>query len=217
MKLYKILMGLHKSIFINFKYLKFKDAIKLPILVSNRTKFLKLNGQIIINEPIKTGMIQIGLTGSGTHSYYPTILEINGKIVFENRVRIGGGCNIVTVNNSSILKFGDNVSITGGSTIISREYIELGKNTLISWDTQIMDTDFHNIYIEDKLINDDEQIIIGEHVWIGSRCNILKGSRIGCNNIIASGSNITSNIKGENQIITGTPIKVLKKDISWKA
>lgn len=56
-KKFQILIGLPKSIYINFKYFKFMDAIKLPILVLCRNKFLKLKGKISIeNEKIKTGM-----------------------------------------------------------------------------------------------------------------------------------------------------------------
>jgi acetyltransferase-like isoleucine patch superfamily enzyme len=214
-KLSTVILGIPKSIIINFRYFPAKQAIKLPILVSFRTKFCSLKGTIKINTPIKTGMIKIGLDGSGTLSYQPTVLELNGNIICEGRLNIGGGSQIVTVNKDSELIFGNNVSLTGGIKLISRKSIFIGSNSIISWDTQIMDTDLHGIYQNEKLLNEDRGVVIGDNVWIGSRCNILKGCKIADNNVIASGSNIYSHVEGHNQVVSGSPIKVLKSDVSW--
>lgn len=49
-----------KTIYFNLKYLPFKQAVKLPILVSNKVYLKSLLGKIIIECPISTGLIQIG-------------------------------------------------------------------------------------------------------------------------------------------------------------
>lgn len=211
----KLLLGLPKSLYINFRYFNIKDAIKLPIIVSYKTKFLKLSGSIEIKGKIKPGMIKIGLEGSGTCSCYPTILELNGHTIFEGVANIGGDCKIVTVSRESVLYIGNNVNITGGTLIISRKKVDIGKRSLISWDCQIMDTDFHEIKINSNQINKDKGITIGSNVWIGSKCNILKGVTIGNNNVIASGAIINKNVDFENCVVTGSPIKVLRKNIEW--
>lgn len=58
-----LILGLPKSIFLSLKYFKLKDAIKLPILVSHRTKILVAKGRIVSNVPIKTGLLKIGING----------------------------------------------------------------------------------------------------------------------------------------------------------
>lgn len=213
-KILLAVLGLPKSIYINLKYFEFKDAIKLPIIVSYRTKFLKLKGSIKIKGKIKTGMIRIGICGSGTASYIPTILELyNGEIIFDEHAYIGGGCQIC---NSGKMEIGNNVSFTGECHIICKKHIAIGSNSMISWNTQIMDTDSHFIYEDNNIINADDEIIIGNKVWISSNTNILKGTVIGNNNIVASGSIITNKFYENNCILTGMPIKVLKRNIKWE-
>lgn len=213
--LVKILFGMPKSLFLNFKYLPIKDAIKLPILVSYNTKLLKLKGEIIINGEIKPGMIKIGIGGSGTAAHLPTAIEIyKGQIIFNGRMGIGGGCQIC---NSGKLELGENVSFVAECHIICRKHVKIGSNSTISWHTQIMDSDSHNIINKDsKVINENDEIIIGENVWVASKVNILKGASIPSNNIIASGATITKKIDEKNCILTGMPVKVLKRNVSWE-
>lgn len=86
----------------------------------------------------------------------------------------------------------------------------------MSWDNLIMDIDFHKIRNENnQVINPDKEIIIGEHVWIGSRCTILKGAVVKKGNVIAANSVITGKNDFQNSIIGGYPIKIIKGNISW--
>lgn len=55
------------SIYFNFRYLPFKQAIKLPIWI-NKPHLHAMKGKIIIDAPfVKTGMIHLG--GFGGHMY----------------------------------------------------------------------------------------------------------------------------------------------------
>ena len=46
-----------------------------------------------------------------------------------------------------------------------------------------MDSDFHDYYIDDKLVENTKEISIGDNVWIGNNVIILKGVNIGdCKN-----------------------------------
>ena len=52
-------------------------------------------------------------------------------------------------------------------------------------------------------------IVIGDDVWIGARCQILKGVHIGARSIIAAGSVVTKDIPSDC-IAGGNPAKVLR-------
>jgi acetyltransferase-like isoleucine patch superfamily enzyme len=79
-----------------------------------------------------------------------------------------------------------------------------------------MDTDFHKILDKsNKIINEDKEITIGNKVWIGCRCTILKGASIKDNIVIGANSFISGIFNGSNQIIAGNPPKILKNDIDW--
>ena len=55
----QVLLGIPKSILFNLHYFGFR-GIKLPVLVSSKTKMRKMKGSILINAPYKTGMIKLG-------------------------------------------------------------------------------------------------------------------------------------------------------------
>lgn len=211
-----IILGLAKTIYINFKYFKFKDAIKLPILLSNKVKINSLNGKIIINNKVKTGMIKIGFGNIGLfdRNKSRTILEIKGKVIFEGNASIGHGSKII-VGKCGEVTFGDKFIIMAESSIVCFKNIEFGDGCLISWENLIMDTDFHKIYKDNKIINKDEKIIIGNNVWIGCRCTILKGSKVFDNSVIAANSVVTKKFNENNIIIGGNPAQIINSDIFW--
>lgn len=95
--------------------------------------------------------------------------------------------------------------------------ITIGDECIISWNTQIIDSDFHHVFSEGKIINDDAEIIIGNHVWIASHVIILKGTTIpeGC--VVACGSMLKGRIMcNANSLISGFPVKILRNNIMWK-
>ena len=59
-KLIKYVVGLPKSIYVNFRLCKFSDAIKLPIIVSSRTKLYSLTGGVSFDK-IKQDVFALGL------------------------------------------------------------------------------------------------------------------------------------------------------------
>ncbi|MDN3584450.1 acyltransferase [Mucilaginibacter flavus] len=189
----------------------------MPILISRNFFLYKMKGAITIDAPVKTGMIQIGYARIGVSDFERTrgILEVYGDIVFKGRAFIMHGSKIIVSKNAELI-FGDDFSASAEVTIIAEKRIVIGNGTGISWQTQIMDTDFH--YIADEngvVINEPTEIIIGNKVWIGCRCNILKGSLIPDGCVVGSGSLITKKLSGENNIFGGNPTRILKSNITW--
>ena len=120
---------------------------------------------------------------------------------------------IVTRDKGNII-IGDSVGVSG-VTIYSRKSIVIGSYTNIGGNTKILDNDFHPIDPELRKKNDlasikDKEIIIGENVFIGCNCIILKGTEIGDNCVIGAGS-VVSGKYGDNLILAGNPAKIIKK------
>lgn len=63
------------TIYFNFHYLPFKQAIRLPIVL-HKPNFVKLNGTIRIEGPVTKGMIELGR--------HLNILYPDNGITFEN-------------------------------------------------------------------------------------------------------------------------------------
>lgn len=207
-----------KSIYFNFKYLSFKKAIKLPILISKKVYLRKTGGEIKIDSPIKTGMIQIGYGNIGIFDKKKSrsIWQVSGRIVFKGKAHFGHGSKI-SVNKGASIEFGNNFKITAESEIISQKSIHFGNSVLVSWDCLIMDTDFHKIYnFERKIINKPKPIFIGNNVWIGCRNVILKGSKISDGSIIGANSFLSKDISNKSGIFIGNPIKLVKENVTWE-
>lgn len=207
--------GLTKSIYVNFRLLPFKQAIKLPIIVSRKTKLISLSGKVILGN-VKPGIIRIGFGGSDNmidYRYSRTVLKINGIINFKGKSKIGMGSRILV---NGVLTLGNNFNITGDALILCSKKIDIGNDTMVSWESIIMDSDQHEIYDKNNnFINKNKEIIIGNNVWIGARCFILKNTIIKDGCIIGANTTVTKSFNNQSCIIAGNPPKILKKEISW--
>ncbi len=213
-KLVRYAGGLPKSIYVNFRLLPFNEAIRLPIIVSRKTKLRSLSGNVHLSK-VKTGIVRIGFGGTDMmdYTYQRTILKITGDIYFQGKTKIGVGARIMV---SGTLRVGTHFDITGDTTIICAKEIEIGNHTMIAWQSIIMDTDQHAIYDNQQhIINQDKKITIGNNVWIGAKSFILKGSNIADGCIIGANTTITKPFITKNSIIAGNPAKILKENISW--
>jgi acetyltransferase-like isoleucine patch superfamily enzyme len=112
---------------------------------------------------------------------------------------------------------GDHFNITAESTVVCAKEIRFGNDCLVSWDVLVMDTDEHPVYNkEGERINEDRPIVVGNHVWIGCKCMLLKGAELSDNTILAAGTALRSVFRGEEQIIGGNPASILKRDVRWE-
>ena len=207
-----------KTVYFNFKYLPFSQAIKFPILISRRCRIRKAQGSIRIESPVRFGMISIGRDGVGIfdNKRSRSIWQVAGTVVFEGDATIGHGCKI-SVEGGGILRFGKNFVCTAESAIAATKSIVFGDNCMLSWDILIMDTDWHKILNADHtIINPPQPVTIGNHVWIGCRTTILKGVTIADNSVVAAGSIIAKPILTSNSISGGVPYRTIKTDITWE-
>lgn len=215
----KILQKINlKTIFFNFKYLPIKQAIKLPILISRKVYLREISGKILIKGPIRPGLIQLGYGNIGIfdNKKSRSIWEVSGTVIFKGRANIGHGSKISVGKNGELI-LGENFIITAESSLVASKKIEFGNNCLLSWDILIMDTDSH--IIKDNtgsIINYPKQITIGDNVWIGCRCLILKGAQIPDNCVIGADSIVNRLLENRNSLYAGSPVKLMKESITWE-
>lgn len=215
--LFKYLFGLPKSIYVNFRLLPFHQAVKLPIIVSSKTKIISLDGKVTLGR-VKTGIIRIGFGGTEhiDYSYTRTILKIDGVAAFKGRAKIGLGSKFL-IDKEAYFSAGERFGITGDTIILCAKKITIGDNARISWQSIIMDSDHHPVFdINNNIINTPTEITIGNNVWIGARCFILKNTSIDDGCIIAANTTVAKNFSGAlHSVIGGDSARVLKTDIRW--
>lgn len=221
-KAYLLLGAIPKTLYFNFKYLPFKRAIKLPILVSHRVWLMNTQGKVYIeSEEISPFMIKLGFNEVGIFDQMRerSVWNVSGKVIFRGKALIGHGSKI-SVDGTGQLDLGKDLIITAESAIVCRKKITLQDEVMISWETQIMDSDLHPIIDgQGKRINEDEPIEIGKKSWLGCRCLILKGVTLKPGTIVAAGTTLSKSvnyIEKPNTLIGGNPIKVLKEDVEFK-
>jgi len=148
----------------------------------------------------------------------------NGSDSFPSSLFIGENAKLL-INGSFIMYSGSRVSIEKdaclilGSGFINHNLnlccfnkIEIGNNVIISDNATIRDSDNH--YITHNNGVQTKPIKIGNNVWIGMNCTILKGVSIGDGAVIAAGSLVNKDVPSRC-LAGGVPSKILKENIDW--
>lgn len=186
--------------------------MKKPVFALARHKYLKLIESFRI-------------------SYYKILgLKVNGTIIlgkirinWPNNVRFGNNCEIedgvlfkITqpFSDQNYIQLGDNVFIGADCQFNSSTQIILGNDCLIASNTTFVDTGHENalgIPIRNQPCN-FERIVLGNDVWVGTHCAILKGVTIGNGSIVGAGSVVNKSIP-ENQIWAGVPARFIRNRV----
>ena len=95
--------------------------------------------------------------------------------------------------------------------------ITIGNGSLFSNSVEIATTDWHRIVDkDDRLLNDNKDIHIGNHVWICRRVLVGKGVLIGDGSVVGAGSIVTKSFPNQRLMIAGNPAVIKKQDVLWK-
>ncbi len=238
---FNIVRSIPKTLRFNLHYFPLKTALKLPVIVSHRTYLRELHGKVELPENVETAMVKIGFGDVGHYDRKRSrsIWQVSGTVSFGGKASIGHGSKLSVRGD---LKLGADFNMTAESTIVCAKEIRFGDDCLLSWDILVMDTDEHPLYNrhetarhetrdsspvpspevsksinkENERINPDKAIIVGNHVWIGCKCVLLKGAEVPDNTVLAAGTLLKSSFAGENQVIGGNPPSVLKNEIHWE-
>ena len=213
-------INLFKTIYFNFRVLPFSQALKFPVYIYGKWEFKYLGGKVVINAPIKKGMIKFGLNMAGyVVAGKGSMLILKGaQFIFNGHANISQGCSIVIHRNAQ-LELGSNVNIGDSVKMICYSNISIGAKTGLTWESQITDFNFH--FIEDinrkEIFNLFKPIKIGEYCWIGNRTTIMPGTKLPNRTIVASNSLLNKNYISIGiepySIIGGIPAKLLKKGV----
>jgi len=153
-----------------------------------------------------------GLFKNCTFELYGT----NEEFCFSEGIRAYNASFYAEDDNSSIVI--GNSTFAGKIHIASTEgkRILIGDECLFSSDITIRNGDSHSIINTDgERINQAQDVEISDHCWIGYRVLFTKGSRIGKNSIVGTGTVVTKKFQEENVIIAGVPGKVIRNYVNW--
>jgi acetyltransferase-like isoleucine patch superfamily enzyme len=143
--------------------------------------------------------IQLGK--SATFSIHGTVQILRGARIF--------------VNDGGHLEIGTSSYISDYSTVTCFEHIKIGSGCSISWNTNILDTNIHELIVQGHARPRSRPVVIGDQVWIGTGAIILAGTTIGDLAVVAAGSVVTSNVPS-GVVVGGNPARVINEHVSWR-
>lgn len=154
----------------------------------------------------------------------------NWQIGTEAKLKVGSrgwfgpyvGCCFLGENTSLIV--GREFSINGNYRIILGKDtgVCIGDDCMFSYDISMRSNDGHSIFDiqTEKNVNSFQgsdrkrRIVIGSHVWIGERSEILYNTEIGNGSIIGAMSLVKGKIPN-NCIAAGIPARIIKRNVAW--
>ena len=203
------------------------DARGVEITFHGYNATLKMGKQCSINKQVSISLHNNARIKLGDnviiHKEQEWVVENYGVITIGHHVRF---------EKDGIMYCGNRANITiGEESSLGRRYwvnadnegeIYIGKECLVAHDVVIRTNDGHDIFtienrenISNKRVElKQNQVIIDEHVWVGTKAVVLYGSKIGKGSIVGASSVVKKHYPN-NCIIAGVPAKVIKKNIVW--
>ena len=201
-----------KTLLVNIKTQEFNVARKLPIY--GKLNIRLLSGKIIIiNAPIRSGMIRIGRNAEYfSASKGSALLSVSGTLIFEGSALFSVDCTI-KVSGTCIL--GDMVMFGSSVKLVCFEKIDIGKGSRIGLESHIFNTNFHFLrnVSSGKISKNSDEVLIGNFCWIGNRTTITKGSHLPNYSITGSNSLLNRDYTKEETldypVFAGVPAKLV--------
>lgn len=137
-----------------------------------------------------------------------------------SQISIGEGCRgtwSIRLWRDAVVDIGRGTSCNSAHLYCDNSDIMIGEDCMLSDEIVLQSGDQHGIVdiLSGKISNNKRaSILVGNHVWIGRRVNILHGSQIGDGSIIGLGALVKSEIP-KNSLAVGFPAKAIRHNVTW--
>lgn len=207
-----------------------KMAVRL-LRVVNRLN--PKNSIVLHHNPLRCGTallskVKIRVSGTDNEIIIEDFAKLTDCKIFisgsHNRITIGAACSLrgltlSTEDDGNEIRIGDGTTVHGQTHLAAMEStrITVGSDCMFSSEIDIRTGDSHSIVNGDGVrINPSKDVVIGDHVWIGTKVICLKGTQIGDNCIVGAGSILTGDHSASNCVLGGVPAAVLKTGVTWQ-
>lgn len=141
-------------------------------------------------------------------------LEHGASLSFGIKFRLRDGAKL-RIRRGGELKIGNNTSVNSNNFIVCHDRITIGDNVQLSPNVQIYDHD-HDYRAEGgvgAMKYRTAPVEIGNNVWIGANCVILRGTKIGDNCVIAAGSIVKGEIPSDTLVVQKRSTEIISREI----
>jgi acetyltransferase-like isoleucine patch superfamily enzyme len=112
--------------------------------------------------------------------------------------------------DSGSITVGDYVLMSPGTRISASDEITIGDSVMMANSVYITDSDWHGIYDRTERSDKVTPVHVGDNVWLGDHCVVLKGVTIGENSVVAANAVVSKDVPA-NVVVAGNPAKVVKQ------
>jgi len=149
-----------------------------------------------------------------------TSIYINGS---GNTITVGGwsylgGTDLFIEDDGGSIAIGSRTKFLGKThlAVIEGTAITIGEDCLFSSDIQLRTGDSHSVLdMEGRRVNESQDIVLGDHVWVGTKAFLNKGAKVAPHSIVGACALVTKAFEEPHCAIAGVPAKVVKRDIDW--
>ncbi|MCI4589871.1 hypothetical protein MOK15_07175 [Sphingobium sp. BYY-5] len=126
------------------------------------------------------------------------------------KLLISSDDNVVMIGAGTSWEHGAIQCGPGGSTVL------IGDDCMVSSAVVIRTNDGHGIFdlASRKLVNEPQNVIIHNHVWLGNGSRVGKGTTIGAGSVLGQMSLATGRLE-PNAVYGGIPAKAIRRGIVW--
>lgn len=148
------------------------------------------------------------------------IVKRNGELHMNRYLYLRDDVKIAVVgrdrDHRACFSVGYDTGIAQRTRINVRTLVAIGSRCRIGWDCDILDSSYHQVRFPGREPGPvDEPVVIGDNVWIGAHCIILKGVTIGDNSVIGAGSVVIKDVP-PNSFAAGNPARVIAPIVGWE-
>lgn len=149
-----------------------------------------------------------------------TTIYINGS---NNRITIGdwsylGETDLFMEDDGGSIAIGSRTKFLGKThlAVIEGTSITIGEDCLFSSDIQLRTGDSHSVLdLQGRRINESRDIVLGDHVWVGTKAFLNKGTKVASHSIVGACAMVTKAFDEPNCALAGVPARIVKRDVDW--
>jgi acetyltransferase-like isoleucine patch superfamily enzyme len=144
----------------------------------------------------------------------------NSKIIIKSSKYENRCIDVDGIINKCSLEIESDFYVNGNLKIEFTEEsgVRIGQDCMFSYGITIRTGDGHKIrdLKTGEILNKNDDVIIGNHVWVASMVTILKGTKIPDNCIVGARSLVNKKFDEPNVILVGIPAVIKKRGIQWE-
>lgn len=178
-------------------------VLSIPKMMDDAKIYIRGTGNILVCED--------GVTLSGIIDF-----KGNDSVVYLSKNRYTYKLDLIMWGGSTCYIGKNNYFNRRLAAVISeRRSFIVGDDCLFSREVWVRTADPHLMYdIEtSRRLNPSKDVLVGDHVWIGQRTMLLKGSRMGSGSVLAAGAIASGKAYSSNAVYGGIPAKKISSDI----